>query len=305
MKMINLVEILKHCPKGMELHSTMFNNVKLKSVSEYKTSDYPICIETKSGHTHYLTKYGQAICNDDAKCVIFPKNTLTWVGFQRPFKDGDIVFGKNWCCSYITIFKSHKDPSTFDYYVSLNSVGGFNINLYADKSNLRFATKEEKQKLFEEMKRRGYKWNEETKTLKDLNIPKYKVGDRIRSIKNPNEEYTITAIYSFTYECKNDKYSSFEIWIKTQEEWEIVTDKVDKFDISTLVPFESKVLVRDSEHDIWKPALFGIYFDNDCETYKYFVVGGTFYKYLIPYEGNEHLRGKTDDCNEYYKTWNK
>lgn len=23
----------------------------------------------------------------------------------------------------------------------------------------------------------------------------------------------------------------------------------------------------------------------------------------IPYEGNEHLLGKTDDCDEFYKTW--
>ena len=23
----------------------------------------------------------------------------------------------------------------------------------------------------------------------------------------------------------------------------------------------------------------------------------------IPYEGNQHLLGKTDDCDEYYKTW--
>jgi hypothetical protein len=23
----------------------------------------------------------------------------------------------------------------------------------------------------------------------------------------------------------------------------------------------------------------------------------------IPYEGNEHLIGKTDDCDEHFKTW--
>ena len=27
------------------------------------------------------------------------------------------------------------------------------------------------------------------------------------------------------------------------------------------------------------------------------------YKQCIPYEGNEHLLGTTDDCDDYYKTW--
>ena len=27
------------------------------------------------------------------------------------------------------------------------------------------------------------------------------------------------------------------------------------------------------------------------------------YKECIPYEQNEHLLDKTDDCDEYYKTW--
>ena len=35
----------------------------------------------------------------------------------------------------------------------------------------------------------------------------------------------------------------------------------------------------------------------------YGVVGGICWAQCIPYEGNEHLLGKTDDCDEYYKTW--
>jgi hypothetical protein len=301
MEMINLVEILKHCPKGMELHSTMFKNAKLKYVSEYNTA-YPISIETQSGHTHYLTKYGQAICNDDAKCVIFPKNKLTWLGFQRPFKDGDIVFGRNSFCSYITIFKNHRDPSTFDYYVRFDSLGGFDINLATDKSNLRFATEIEKQKLFYEMKCRGYKWNEETKTLEKLIKPKFNVGDTIQ-----NSEGYIVRITEVNQEDSFYEYLSTyvnglgTIDFAEQDKWKLIPNK---FDISTLVPFESKVLVRDSESEVWKPAIFGGYID-EREGCKYLVVGGIFYGYLIPYENNEHLRCKRNNCNPYYQTWNK
>lgn len=300
MEKINVAEILRGCPIGTELDSTIFEKVKLKKVFESNV-DYPICIETISGLTYYLTKYGQVKCDKTAKCVIFPKNGRNWEAFQRPFKEGDVIFGNNGACSYLTIFKGYRDRYSFNFYVSYTSLGRFRINDYADSLNLRLATEKERQKLFEELKSRGYQWNDETKTLIDLNIPKFKVGDRIRNIKNTNEEYTITAIYKYVYDCKNDKYSNVDIWIKHQDEWEIVTDK---FDISSLVPFETKVLVRDCESDIWKPAIFGGYIE-ERERYKYNVVGGIFYEYLIPYENNEHLCYKSNNCNPYYQTWNK
>lgn len=76
----------------------------------------------------------------------------------------------------------------------------------------------------------------------------------------------------------------------------------DKFNINTLVPFESKVLVRNSKTSIWKPAIWGCY---TGETYGCCVLGGICWLYCIPYEGNQHLIGKTDDCDEYFKTWSK
>lgn len=141
------------------------------------------------------------------------------------FKNGDIIVGHNGGCSYITIFKSHRDPSSFNYYASYTSLGYFKINNYASSLKLRVATEEERQILFNQLRRNGYQWNEETKTLIDWNIPRFKVGDRIRSIKNPNEEYTITAIYKFAYNCKNDIYTDFTIFIKSQTDWELVPNK--------------------------------------------------------------------------------
>jgi hypothetical protein len=141
------------------------------------------------------------------------------------FKNGDIIVGDNGCCSYITIFKSHRDPSSFNHYASYTSRGYFQINGYASSLNLRFATEDERQILFKQLRLNGYQWNEENKTLIDWNIPRFKVGDRIRSIKNPNEEYTITAIYKFAYNCKNDIYTDFTIYIKRQTDWELVPNK--------------------------------------------------------------------------------
>lgn len=74
--------------------------------------------------------------------------------------------------------------------------------------------------------------------------------------------------------------------------------KKDKFDITTLKPFESKVLVRNIYSQNWEPAIYG---------YKnfslYTVIGGNSYCQCIPYKGNEYLLGTNIDCNNFYKTW--
>lgn len=89
---INVAEILKLCPPGMELDCTMYEGVKLDNVA-VEECDYPIKIVTKSGFETRLTKYGQNVKLDDAKCVIFPKGKTTWEGFEPSckFKVGDIV----------------------------------------------------------------------------------------------------------------------------------------------------------------------------------------------------------------------
>lgn len=220
---INIAELLRRCPQGMELYSPIFGKVYLDEITP--NSLIMVTGDKEQGDFKAVFYHnGKYTVNGD--CLLFPsKEKNNWEGFQIPFKDGDIIVGNNGCCSYITIFKSYRDPSSFNYYVSYTSFGRFHINDYADSKNLRLATKEEKQKLFEELKSRGYKWNEKSKTLIDLKIPIFSVGDRIRSIKNPNEEYTITAIYKFAYNCKNDIYTDFTISIKTQTDWELVHNK--------------------------------------------------------------------------------
>ena len=92
MKRINIAELLKDCPKGMELDCTMYDNVTLDRVDIDDT--YAIRITTKGGFSTRLTRYGQNVYIEDAKCVIFPKGKTTWEGFVLPckFKDGDIIY---------------------------------------------------------------------------------------------------------------------------------------------------------------------------------------------------------------------
>ena len=286
MEKINIYELLKGCPKGMELDCTMIDNVVFEKL-DFSSSHHPIIIRrTDSNTTIHLTKYGQYSDEEDYKCIIFPKGKTTWEEFVSPckFKDGDAVVTT---LGSIAIIRKPMGVESFYAY-------GFMINndFYKDEAVFvkvaRFATEEEKQKLFNVIKDNGYKWNEETKTLEKL--PKFKVGDRVKS-KTSQYEYTIVDIgedvYFMTYETS--KYA-YHVPFYNEDTFELVPDK---FDITTLVPFESKVLVRNVDGDLWKPALYGFLpSKGGC-----YVVGGTYWKQCIPYEGNEHLLGKTDDCD--------
>ena len=57
MKKINLVELLKNCPTGMELDCTMFDNVTFIRVDNSR-KQFPIEIMISGLRSKYLTKEG-------------------------------------------------------------------------------------------------------------------------------------------------------------------------------------------------------------------------------------------------------
>ena len=80
---LNLVEILKDCPEGTKLCSTIYGDVELEGV--YIDDDaYPIGIK-KPNHisTYNLTKDGRLYCEYDGECMLFPsKNQRDWSKFK-------------------------------------------------------------------------------------------------------------------------------------------------------------------------------------------------------------------------------
>ena len=84
MEKINIAELLKDCPKGMELDCTMFENVTFEGI---KQGEYPIIVKIKEPSMLLsLTKTGCWNLYNSAKCVIFPKDKTTWEGFVPPCK---------------------------------------------------------------------------------------------------------------------------------------------------------------------------------------------------------------------------
>lgn len=234
MEKLNIAELLKDCPKGMELDCTMFDNVTLFRVDNRKDLIYSIKVLMGNKHIT-LTKYGQYTHEEFAKCIIFPKGKTTWEGFQRPFKDGDILATNNG--KFIGIVKIENNKQQYGYVI-INELNNLNINVpYGLGVNIsyefeRFATEEEKQKLFDTIKANGYKWNTETKTLEKLIEPKFKVGDRIVKRNSINNSWIVSNISSEYYELKlpNGSEDIGVLLISEQNDWELVS-VIPKFKI--------------------------------------------------------------------------
>ena len=300
MEKINIAELLKDCPKGMELDCSVFEDVALYRIDIDTENEYPIRIKTKNDYFLDLTKYGTYSNIEEAKYVIFPKGKTTWEGFVPPckFKDGDVIsviINKNrWYGIYQkefnTILYSYADYS--DLTKKLYPSNGNGLCQIDDIVEMRLATEEEKQKLFDAIKANGYKWNAETKTLEKL--PKFKVGDRVK-YKNTNICKCIRRYDDIlNYYATSDDYI---ITLEKQDDWELVPNK---FDVRTLKPFD-KVLVRPHHMAEWKVDFFSHY--TEGADFPYNTVGNSYHCYCIPFKGNEYLCGTTDECNNFYKTW--
>ena len=110
---INLCEILRDCPKGTKLYSTILGDVSLKEIN---SSEYPIVVSTKDySSAESFTKNGKLLQDYNGECILFPsKDQRDWTKFNAPWLkkerfdpktlkpfDRVIVYGENegWFCS--------------------------------------------------------------------------------------------------------------------------------------------------------------------------------------------------------------
>lgn len=124
--------------------------------------------------------------------------------------------------------------------------------------------------------------------------PKFKEGDRIVLKDNP---YNMPSLKIKT--VTNELYILEEgfFYITSTDERYVLENK---FNINDLKPFD-KVLVRYNSDSVWIAQLFEAY--DKTQYWPIFCVGHTRYPQCIPYKNNEHLLGTTNECDEFYKTW--
>ena len=142
----------------------------------------------------------------------------------------------------------------------------------------------------------GDEWNEKTKTLEKLTKLKFKIGDKIKQNASPTH-FVIKNIEFDRYILHNGQFLRF----RDEHIYELVPDK---FDVLTLIPFESRVLVRHHKDNKWCGSFFS-FIDRDIHShcYKFVTTANKSYPMMIPYKGNEYLLGKVEDCKDFYKIW--
>ena len=143
---LNLVEILKDCPKGTKLYSTVFGEVKFMGIKE--NAPYPIIVKVNDENFESFTDDGKILLRSDGECTLFPsKEHRDWSKFKlkkdkfdpktlQPFdkvlvRDKDLV---RWRCT----FYSHliEDNETMYKYVTAYNIYKYCIPYNDDTKHL-------------------------------------------------------------------------------------------------------------------------------------------------------------------------
>ena len=80
---LDLVEILKDCPKGTKFYSTIFGEVEFSGF--YEDEGYAITIK-RNFDIAYITKDGRYLSGFNGECTLFPsKDQRDWSKFTAPW----------------------------------------------------------------------------------------------------------------------------------------------------------------------------------------------------------------------------
>lgn len=91
-KNVDLVNILKDCPKNTKFYCSLYGEVKLTNI-DYDT--HMICIENINGEICKLSKDGKYSSNLDGECILFPsKDQKDWSKFTTSWykKENNVHF---------------------------------------------------------------------------------------------------------------------------------------------------------------------------------------------------------------------
>ena len=136
---LNLVEILKYCPEGTKLYSTVYGDVELVRVY-LDDNTYPIEIKINEGSDMiYITNDGRLFDDFRGECTLFPsKEQRDWSKFNvkkpkfdpKTLKPFDKVLARDsiegqWRCTFYSherkdIYKYVTTDYTYKYCIPYN-----------------------------------------------------------------------------------------------------------------------------------------------------------------------------------------
>lgn len=184
---INLVEILKDCPKGTTFYSITHGKIHLTNINP--DSRYPIrgCCEDYGSMS--FTADGKLLYNvKDSECVLFPSKDqrdwnvwynnrlkdITQKAFQS-FNDGDYIHFNTNSNKWTVIYRKNNDLEVrgyvchSDYYLSVMEDKGY-VGTKPYAHNVRLATPQEIAELDSALAKVKKRWNPITKKVEDIKI---------------------------------------------------------------------------------------------------------------------------------------
>lgn len=325
---LNIAEILKNKPRGTKLYSMIHGKCSSEAVTDeifkinFCTSKFGL---TQSGECT-LIKFGNMY--DGGECIIFPsKEMRDWSKFQ--WEKGDVlisndggtevIFDKWYDDTYTSFYCKHylnsEDKNKIVYYKEFlctterysledKDIAQTYINTIEKRldGKLNLATLEiEKQPEFKDgdiVFMKGIKGGYFANCIFILK-GEYKDGDErafYYAFHNADDKFTIAEYgntrvhYSLRSATDSEKQQLFDALAKKGKAWD--SEKKQVVDLKPnveLKPFD-RVLVRNCKSENWRANLFG-YIDKDG----FYCCVWANWAYCIPYEGNEHLLGTTDN----------
>lgn len=322
---LNIAEILKNKPRGTKLYSMIHGKCSFEAVTDeifkinFCTSKFGL---TQSGECT-LIKFGNMY--DGGECIIFPsKEMRDWEKFS--WKKGDVLISSDG--SIEVIFDKWYDDTYTSFYCKhyLNSEDKNKIVYYEEFlcTTVRYSLEDKNAvqtyiKTIEE--RLGGKLNCETLEIEKAQ-PKFKDGDILSCDEDSYTRHTTLILHkdenitesivslvrhkklirinvpidnfllSRLYPAREDeKKELFDALAKEGKTWD--AEKKQIVDIKKehqFKPFE-KVLVRDSYDDMWRASFFSHIKEDDGR----YVTTCLTWRFCVPYEGNEHLLGTTNN----------
>lgn len=316
---INIAKILKDKPQGTKLYSSACGKCELKEADDksFKVSFYSSKFGFMNGGEGTFDKNGNLY--DDGECIIFPsKEMRNWYKFD--WKKGDVLVGvgqrvifEKFIDENYTKFQGKYSLSTYEdrtlvidrsYYTS-------NFSKINDSGNV--------ENYFEDLEEKlGGKLNRQTLEVEKA-LPEFKDGDIVALVVR---KCTHIAIFQSRQEayigfhavlCQNDELllekpfredvGDIELRLATDSEkqqlfaalekegkrWDAEKKQIVKPKIE-LKPFD-KVLVRNDKEDQWSANIFCYQVRDNM----YYCLGENYWRYCIPYIGNESLLGTTKD----------
>lgn len=309
---MNIVNLLKYCPKGTKLYSTVFGEVTFDRIN--MDEKYPILVYKIDGAHTSFDEEGRYVKYYNSECVLFPsQDQRDWKMFRLPVKRGDIMMKADGTIPFIASGKFYKDTSP-KYICGIDITGDFSTGIYGWTSEFYIpASEEAKKELFDKMAEAGYKWNVDTLELEKIE-PMFKEGNIVVDrngdiiLVSKANDYRIISnavlytngdfiIYSdaITYFVSDINFASIEdknkFYSTLVREGYRYDEKQHRLIKQEFKPFD-KVLVRYKDTDTWEADIY-LDYHKEAEYYCYKCTRMN-YHYCIPYEGNEYLLGTTN-----------